>query len=65
MFVNRGLPSSTIELDNLKFITSLKENNPKDYINYLSNKALYEHESKTKDKIEVKEPMMYVNGIST
>lgn len=61
---NNGLTANTVEFENVKFTSYLKENNPDDFKEYLNNKALYTHEQNN-GEINFTEPMMYIHGMST
>ncbi|MCZ2260760.1 ImmA/IrrE family metallo-endopeptidase [Sporosarcina sp. G11-34] len=62
---NNGLVSNTVEFDNRNFLEYLKKENPNDYIEYLTNKAFHEHERINEGEINIKEPMMFIHGVST
>lgn len=59
-----GLSSTEVDLNDENFASYLQENSPKEFLAYLSNKAIYEQELKLDGKFEAKEPMMHIHGIT-
>lgn len=60
---NHGLSSNKMESSSAEFISSLKKNDPKDYLNYLTNKTLLECKEVDED-MNLYEPMLKIHGVT-